>query len=104
MKLLMKIIYINHLVACLWHYTYRMSGFSNDSWVHIYFYQDTPNFNRYIASLYWSIQTLTTVGYGDIAPNSQLEMSIAIIWMFFGVGFLTYTMGCLNSIVGGLSR
>eukprot|EP00930_Biecheleria_cincta_P034674 TRINITY_DN23932_c0_g2_i1.p1 TRINITY_DN23932_c0_g2~~TRINITY_DN23932_c0_g2_i1.p1 ORF type:complete len:356 (+),score=63.40 TRINITY_DN23932_c0_g2_i1:89-1156(+) len=37
------------------------------------------------AAFYMSIITLTTVGYGDYSPRSQLGRAVAVLWMIFGV-------------------
>ena len=39
-------------------------------------------------ALYWSIVTMTTVGYGDISPRTEAGKLIAIILMIFGIGLL----------------
>lgn len=36
--------------------------------------------------MYWSVQTLTTVGYGDVSPNNVYERCFAIASMLFGAG------------------
>jgi len=36
-------------------------------------------------AFYMSIITLTTVGYGDFSPRSQLGRAVAVLWMIFGV-------------------
>ena len=33
---------------------------------------------RYVASLYWAITTMSTVGYGDIVPVNTAERIFAI--------------------------
>ena len=44
---------------------------------------------RYSCSMYWTLQTLTTVGYGDILPNSNAERLYNIF--AFGCGaYLPY--------------
>ena len=42
----------------------------------------------FASGLWWSIVTLTTVGYGDISPTTLEGRILAIIIMFFGIGLL----------------
>ena len=44
-------------------------------------------------SVYWSIVTLTTVGYGDIAPQTTLGQFIAAIIMIMGYGIIAVPTG-----------
>jgi ABC-type amino acid transport substrate-binding protein len=39
--------------------------------------------------LWWSVVTMTTVGYGDKAPRSKAGKVIALIWMFSGLLFIS---------------
>ena len=41
---------------------------------------------RYIASVYWTLTTCTTVGYGDIVAISDLERVYAIFVLIGGAG------------------
>jgi len=43
------------------------------------------NFNNYFDSLYWSIVTISTVGYGDITPHSLLAKIITIFLILAGI-------------------
>lgn len=54
---------------------------------------------KYITSLYWSIQTLTTVGYGDVSAVSIPEQIIAILWMIIGVGFYSITISNISILI-----
>ncbi|XOF33957.1 MAG: potassium channel family protein [Candidatus Electrothrix sp. YB6] len=40
------------------------------------------------SGIWWSIVTLTTVGYGDISPATPAGRVLAVIIMFFGIGLL----------------
>ena len=41
-----------------------------------------------IQSLYFSVVTLTTVGYGDLTPTSDYSRIFTIIYIFLGLGVL----------------
>lgn len=47
---------------------------------------------------------MTTVGYGDVGPVYTVERMYAIVWIFFGVGFSSYTIGNLTSIMSSISK
>lgn len=48
-------------------------------------------------SVYWAIVTLTTVGYGDIAPMSSLGQFIASLIMILGYGIIAIPTGIVTS-------
>ena len=48
-------------------------------------------------SVYWAIVTLTTVGYGDIAPITALGQFIASIIMIMGYGIIAIPTGIVSS-------
>ena len=54
------------------------------SWIKAAGYEGSPLGRKYIATLYWTMMTLTTVGFGDIAAQSGVEQVVAIIVMITG--------------------
>lgn len=48
-------------------------------------------------SIYWAIVTLTTVGYGDIAPQTPLGQIMAAIIMIMGYGIIAVPTGIYSS-------
>jgi len=48
-------------------------------------------------SIYWAIVTLTTVGYGDIAPATPLGQLIASIIMILGYGIIAIPTGIVTA-------
>jgi voltage-gated potassium channel len=55
-------------------------------------------------SIYWAIVTITTVGYGDIAPVTPLGKLIASAIMLLGYGIIAVPTGILTSEMAVLAR
>ncbi len=54
-------------------------------------------FNSIPHSLYWTIVTLTTVGYGDISPETPLGQFIATLIMIIGYGIIAVPTGIVSA-------
>jgi voltage-gated potassium channel len=54
-------------------------------------------FNNIPKSIYWAIVTLTTVGFGDIAPQTPLGQAIASIIMILGYSIIAIPTGIVSS-------
>lgn len=52
-----------------------------------------------MTSCYFSITTLSTVGYGDLYPISSAEQIVGIIIMLGGVAFFSFIMGSFIEII-----
>ncbi|KAL4501826.1 hypothetical protein ABPG73_019963 [Tetrahymena malaccensis] len=65
----------------------------SDSWLKLY-----------IFSLYFSVTTMTTVGFGDITPKNGHEAVIVIISMIIACGVFAYTFNLIGSIVSEMNR
>lgn len=48
-------------------------------------------------SIYWAISTLTTVGFGDITPKTDIGRFIASVMMMFGWGILAVPTGIVSA-------
>ncbi|MFH1780232.1 MAG: potassium channel family protein [Candidatus Micrarchaeota archaeon] len=46
----------------------------------------------FVDSLYFSTSTLTTVGYGDLFPTTQVSKLFAVFYMFSGVAIMFYAL------------
>jgi voltage-gated potassium channel len=50
---------------------------------------DPRDFHSLGISLWWALQTVTTVGYGDVVPRDASGRTIGAVVMLSGIGFLT---------------
>ncbi len=48
-------------------------------------------------SIYWAISTMTTVGFGDITPKTDIGRFIASLMMLFGWGILAVPTGIVSA-------
>ena len=48
-------------------------------------------------SIYWAIVTLTTVGYGDITPETSLGQALASVIMIMGYGIIAVPTGIVTA-------
>jgi len=55
-------------------------------------------------SIYWAIITLTTVGYGDIAPMTPLGQGLASLIMIMGYGIIAVPTGIVTLELSEASR
>lgn len=56
-----------------------------------------PDFDSIPRSIYWAIVTLTTVGYGDISPNSNFGQFIAAFVMILGYAVIAVPTGIVTN-------
>jgi len=99
-KVCCKILYIAHIIACLFHSIGSfMLSLNERSWLNLIQKAYLSNWkSRYIYSIYWSVTTLITVGYGDITPQNQYEVLFIVFVMMIGCGTFAYGINSIGSI------
>ena len=57
------------------------------------------NGDLYVASIYYTVTTITTVGYGDLSAQNTLERIFSVFTMITGVIAFSYATGSLASLI-----
>lgn len=59
--------------------------------------EESEAFQSFFDALYWATTTLTTVGYGDICPTSDLGRVISMFSAIFGVAVIALPSGVITA-------
>jgi voltage-gated potassium channel len=65
---------------------------------------DHDDFHTFGAAVWWALQTVTTVGYGDIVPRSSFGRAIAGILMVSGIAFLAVVTASVTAALVEAAR
>lgn len=87
--------------ACLWLWI-GLRELGPDGWIQRLGLMRDNFQDLYLRSLYWTVTTLATVGYGDITPKTTAEIILAILMMITGVSLYAFAVGNVVSIVNDL--
>ena len=58
---------------------------------------EANGFSSIPRSIYWAIVTITTVGYGDISPQTELGQTFAAIAMILGYATIAIPTGIISA-------
>ncbi|KAH0460054.1 hypothetical protein IEQ34_010717 [Dendrobium chrysotoxum] len=90
-----------HLTACVYCWMAYHHRIIEKTWLG----QPVPNFKErsiwlgYIYAIYFSISTLTTVGYGDLHADNKWEKIFGILLMLFNIGLTAYLIGNMTNLI-----
>jgi hypothetical protein len=85
-----------HWLACIWHAIGNFELTNQNGWIWSLAKDLGMNYNtsnpatgpqlhdRYITALYFTLTSLTTVGFGNISPNTNAEKAFSICVMIVG--------------------
>ena len=65
---------------------------------------DHDNYPSIGEGLWWAVQTVTTVGYGDNVPTNTAGRFVAVVVMLLGISFLTVITAAITSSFVARSR
>jgi hypothetical protein len=93
-----------HIVGCLWIMMPmfagdKETGGAEESWIDKMKGENLTESGLYLTSIYWTVQTVTTVGYGDISGSNSAERIFCSFIMVLGVCSFSFVNGSLASVL-----
>lgn len=61
------------------------------------FQVESSSFNSSFDAIYWAVVTLTTVGYGDIYPISDIGRIVSMLSSFMGIAIVALPTGIITA-------
>eukprot|EP00794_Sanderia_malayensis_P003810 gene3810-4338_t len=107
---------IAHWLACIWYAlgNFEKPSLNMDGWLAILARDTRMPYNasdsasgpdlktKYITALYFTLSSLTSVGFGNISPNTNGEKIFTIVIMFVGALMYAVIFGNVTAIIQGL--
>ncbi|KAL3498357.1 hypothetical protein ACH5RR_041089, partial [Cinchona calisaya] len=100
-KLICMTLFAVHSAGCFYYWLATHHHVADDTWIGSLI----PNFKErsvwlgYTYSMYWSIVTLTTVGYGDLHAVNTGEKVFNMMYMLFNIGLTAYLIGNMTNLI-----
>lgn len=110
MSTMLTVVYITHVVGCMWYAVGNSSetlkdGSTVDGWViGAGWGPEVTTFHRWLRAFYWAMTTLTTVGYGDVSPTTTIEMVFGVLAELGGTIVFGTLVGTVGSILAERRR
>nr|GLL46773.1 potassium channel AKT1-like [Ipomoea trifida] len=102
LKLISVTMFASHCAACFFYLmAIRNPNNPKSTWLGLVSqgFEEDSIWSNYVTSLYWSITTLTTTGYGDLHAVNTPEMLFVIAYMLFNLGLTAYLIGNMTNLV-----
>jgi len=111
--ILVIFIMICHFMACFWIFAAELSlddveldeygnlidPTNSNNWILNEGFHELPDSLLYSTAIYFTVTTITTVGYGDISGTNATERIICVFLMIMGVIFFSFSTGSLTSMI-----
>ncbi|XP_022873587.1 potassium channel KAT3-like, partial [Olea europaea var. sylvestris] len=100
-KLICVTLFAVHTAGCFYFWLATHYSQTDDTWIgsQVPDFEDRSVWLGYTYSMYWSIVTLTTTGYGDLHAQNTGEKIFSIFYMLFNIGLTAYLIGNMTNLI-----
>ncbi|KAM7260458.1 hypothetical protein ACFE04_016199 [Oxalis oulophora] len=100
-KLIGVTLFAVHLAGCVYYWLAAHHRIAANTWIGLEMsdFRDRSIWLGYIYSMYWSVVTLTTVGYGDLHAVNTEEKAFNMSYMLFNIGLTAYIIGNMTNLI-----
>ena len=88
---------MTHIITCIWIIMANMDSDRENSWK--VDYADDSKSNVYLTAFYFTVTTITTVGYGDMSASTFSEKIMCVLIMISGVFAFSLATGALTNYI-----
>lgn len=107
LKFLVIFFAVVHWLGCIFFFVHVLEDISGVqfTWVSRSLTLEEQNniWMCYLASVHWSLATITTVGYGDVKPVATAERVVAVLGMIIGTTMFAFVIGTMISLIEGFA-
>ena len=65
--------------------------------IYVFEYKVNPNIHNFFDAIYWSLITISTVGYGDISPVTHQGRILTMFLILAGIAFISFSTSIIAS-------
>uniref|UniRef100_M4DWW6 Potassium channel n=1 Tax=Brassica campestris TaxID=3711 RepID=M4DWW6_BRACM len=100
-KLILVTLFAVHYAGCFNYLIADLYPNRRKTWIGAVYpnFKEASLWSRYVTSIYWSVTTLTTTGYGDLHAENPREMLFSVLYVLFNLGFTSYLIGNMTNLV-----
>jgi len=89
-----------HWMACLLRLVPQIENSEDNNWILFYFgTNDVLPIRVYSVALYWAVMIMSSVGFGDVLPQTEAEVITTLLAMTFGCFLFAFLLGSVTSLV-----
>ncbi|MEM7535320.1 MAG: potassium channel family protein [Chloroflexota bacterium] len=95
--------FIIHIVLILWRkeafrglFLITLATIASGTWFYRRF---EPSITTWVDAYYFTVITLTTIGYGDMGPTTSFTKLFTTVYVFIGLGIIAGLIGLIGEAV-----